>query len=309
MNTESKSRYKTTNWAEYNQALRQRGAFTIWFDPQMQWYAMPTGKKGCQPTYSDTAIQFALTIRNLFQLALRQTQGFIQSLFQLAHLNWNVPDFSTLSRRADILQTRLHKSAKKPQEGLHILVDSTGIKVTGDGEWVRKKHGLNQHRQWLKLHFATDANSGEIQAVEVTTCEYGDSEMLKPLLDQIDEPIASVTADGAYDTVDCYDVILKRQANVIIPPRSNAVLWAENEIGRARNHAVQACWNKGRKQWKREIGYHQRSRIEAKMFAFKRLGQGVSSRCFNRQVVDLQIRVDILNKFTQLGTAQTVAVA
>ncbi|WP_171334563.1 transposase, partial [Acinetobacter stercoris] len=85
MNTESKSRYKTTNWAEYNQALRQRGAFTIWFDPQMQWYAMPTGKKGCQPTYSDTAIQFALTIRNLFQLALRQTQGFIQSLFQLAH--------------------------------------------------------------------------------------------------------------------------------------------------------------------------------------------------------------------------------
>ncbi|MFQ8531904.1 transposase [Acinetobacter baumannii] len=174
---------------------------------------------------------------------------------------------------------------------------------------MRKKHGVNQHRQWLKLHLATDANSGEIQAVEVTTCQYGDAEMLQPLLDQIDEPIASVTADGAYDTVNCYDAILKRQANVIIPPRSNAALWAENEIGKARNHAVQGCWDKGQKQWKRDIGYHRRSRIEAKMFALKRLGQGVSSRCFNRQVVDLQIRVDILNKFTQLGTAKTVAVA
>ncbi|MGS5806184.1 transposase, partial [Acinetobacter baumannii] len=110
-----------------------------------------------------------------------------------------------------------------------------------------------------------------------------------------------------YDTVNCYDAILKRQANVIIPPRSNAALWAENEIGKARNHAVQGCWDKGQKQWKRDIGYHRRSRIEAKMFALKRLGQGVSSRCFNRQVVDLQIRVDILNKFTQLGTAKTVA--
>ena len=227
MNTESKSRYKTTNWSEYNQALRQRGAFTIWFDPQMQWSATPTGKKGRQPTYTDIAIQFALTIRNLFQLALRQTQGFIQSLFQMAHLDWNVPDFSTLSRRADKLQPLLHKSAKNPQEDLHILVDSTGIKVTGDGEWVRKKHGVNQHRQWLKLHLATE----------------------------------------------------------------------------------QGCWDKGQKQWKRDIGYHRRSRIEAKMFALKRLGQGVSSRCFNRQVVDLQIRVDILNKFTQLGTAKTVAVA
>ncbi|WP_311165772.1 IS5 family transposase, partial [Acinetobacter pittii] len=165
------------------------------------------------------------------------------------------------------------------------------------------------NRQWLKLHLATDANSGEIQAVEVTTCQYGDAEMLQPLLDQIDEPIASVTADGAYDTVNCYDAILKRQANVIIPPRSNAALWAENEIGKARNHAVQGCWDRGQKQWKRDIGYHRRSRIEAKMFALKRLGQGVSSRCFNRQVVDLQIRVDILNKFTQLGTAKTVAVA
>ncbi len=110
---------------------------------------------------------------------------------------------------------------------MHILVDSTGIKVTGDGEWVRKKHGVNQHRQWLKLHLATDANSGEIQAVEVTTCQYGDAEMLQPLLDQIDEPIASVTADGAYDTVNCYDAILKRQANVIIPPRSNALLYGQ----------------------------------------------------------------------------------
>jgi hypothetical protein len=133
MNTESKSRYKTTNWSEYNQALRQRVLSPFGLIPKCNGLQHLL-EKGRQPTYTDIAIQFALTIRNLFQLALRQTQGFIQSLFQMAHLDWNVPDFSTLSRRADKLQPLLHKSAKNPQEDLHILVDSTGIKVTGDGE-------------------------------------------------------------------------------------------------------------------------------------------------------------------------------
>ena len=309
MKNSKATRYKTTNWSEYNQALRNRGSFTLWLDPSMQWYANPTHQKGRQETYSDTAIQFALTLRHLFSLALRQTQGFIQSIFQLAKIDWHIPDFSTLSRRADTLQPIIHKSAKNKGEALHLLLDSTGIKLTGDGEWVRKKYGVQQSRQWLKLHLAIDADNGEIQAVEVTTCQYGDPEMLKPLLDQVDEPIASVTADGAYDTVTCYDTILKRQAKPIIPPRSNAVLWQENAIGIARNHAVQGCRNLGWSQWKREVGYHQRSRVESKMFAFKRLGQGVSSRCFNRQVVDLYIRVNIMNRFTQLGIAKTVAVA
>lgn len=310
MNKTSPTRYKTTNWSQYNQALRKRGSFTIWFDPTMKWVASPTGKKGRQPIYSDAAIQFALTIRNLFQLALRQTQGFIHSLFELANIDWAIPDFSTLSRRTDTLQPAIHKSSTlNTSEGLHLLVDSTGIKITGDGEWVRKQHGVQQRRQWLKLHLAISADGGEIQAVEVTTCQCGDAEMLPPLLDQIDEPIASVTADGAYDTADCYDAVIKRKATPIIPPRSNAVLWQYDTIGSFRNAAVQGCRDQGKKQWKKNIGYHKRSRIESKMFAFKRLGQTILSRRFKRQVVELKIRVDIMNRFTELGIAKTVAIA
>lgn len=309
MNRQTPTRYKTINWSEYNQSLRNRGSFTIWLDSKMSWYAEPTGQKGRRSVYSDAAIQFALTIRNLFSLALRQTQGFICSFFQTAKIDWAIPDFSTLSRRADSLEPVIHKSAKTKGQELHLLVDSTGIKLTGDGEWIRKQHGVSKHRQWLKLHLAIDAHNGEIQAVEVTTCQRGDAEMLEPLLEQIDEPIASVTADGIYDTFTCYKAVLKRHAKVIIPPRKNAVLWQENEVGEVRNAAIQDCLDKGHAQWKKDIGYHKRSSVESKMFAFKRLGQGVSSRCFNRQVVDLQVRVNIINRFTQLGIAKTVAVA
>lgn len=300
--------YKTTNWSEYNQSLRNRGSLTIWLHAGMQWQADATGKKGRSPTFSDAAIQFALTMKNLFKLALRQTEGFLQSLFKLSGIDWCVPDFSTISRRAASLQPTICKSARTAGQELHVLVDSTGIKLSGDGEWVRKQHGVQQRRQWLKLHLAIDGNTGEIQAVEVTTCQYGDAQMLPHLLNQIDDDISSVTTDGAYDSREVYQAILARGAKVIIPPRSNAVHWAEDAVGQCRNRAVASC-QADSKQWKQAQNYHRRSLIESKMFAFKRLGDGVSSRCFDRQVVDLQIRVAIMNCFTGLGIAKTLAVA
>ena len=138
--------YKTTNWAEYNAALKRRGSLTIWFDPQMAWEAAPCGKRGRQQAYSDAAIQTCLTLKVVFGMALRQTTGFVKSLLKLASLDWPVPDFSTLSRRRKDLAVRV--SRRKSSEPLHLLIDSTGIKVEVDGEWHARKHGPSKRRQW-----------------------------------------------------------------------------------------------------------------------------------------------------------------
>jgi len=301
--------YKTTNWAEYNAALKRRGSLTIWFDPQMAWEAAPSGKRGRQQAYSDAAIQTCLTLKVVFGMALRQTTGFVASLLNLAGLDWSVPDFSTLSRRQKTLAVSI--SCRKSSEPLHLLIDSTGIKVEGDGEWHARKHGPSKRRQWRKLHIAVNEETLEIRAVEVTGAGVGDAPMLPELLSQIspDEDIATVTADGAYDTRKCHDIIAKRGAAAIIPPRKNAKPWKPDTEGAiVRNEALRACNRFGRALWKRWTGYHRRSRVETKMRCVKLLGDGIMARELDRQVAELQIRADVLNRFTALGIPKTVAV-
>ena len=150
----SKSRYRTTNWKSYNAALKARGSLTVWLDKDMQWFAAASGKRGRSPKFSDAAIQFCLTIKNLFGLALRQTMGFVESLLKLSGLHWPVPDFSTVCRRQCSLQ--VHVPYRSSKAGLHLLVDSTGIKFLGEGEWKCKKHGPERRRQWRKLHIGID---------------------------------------------------------------------------------------------------------------------------------------------------------
>ena len=162
----SKLRYKTTNWADYNAALKARGSLSIWLDQAMQWYAPSTGKPGRQPVFSDAAIEFCLSIKCLFGLALRQSLGLVQSLLHLAGLDWRVPDFSTVSRRQKNLQVQI--PYRPSSTGLDLLVDSTGIKFLGEGEWKRKKHGGEYRRQWRKVHLAINAKTLEIRAIEVT---------------------------------------------------------------------------------------------------------------------------------------------
>ena len=246
-------------------------------------------------------------------LPLRQTLGLVQSLLQLASLDWPVPDYSTLSRRQKMLQVQL------PYRGsgagaLDLLVDSTGIKFVGEGEWKRKKHGAEYRRQWRKVHLAIDAKTLEVRAIEVTDNSVGDAPMLPELLAQIPEEqaIGSVCADGAYDTRACHEAIAQRNAQAIIPPRKNAQLWKvnTNQPGeRVRNEAVRACQRLGRKIWKHWSGYHRRSLVETKMHCFKRLGERVMARTFERQVTELQVRVALLNRFTLLGTPETMAIA
>ena len=293
----------------YNEALKRRGSLTIWFDPEMTWAARPTGKRGRQPTYSDAAIQTCLTMKVLFGMALRQTTGFVESLLQLSGLDWSVPDFSTLSRRQKTLAVNI--PYRGSEGALHLLIDSTGIKVEGEGEWNARKHGGAKRRIWRKVHLGIDEKTLEIRAIEFTSSDIGDAPMLPELLGQIppDQEVGNVTADGAYDTRKCHDAIADRGAYAVIPPRKNAKFWKPDSAGAiARNEALRASKRLGRKIWRKWSGYHRRSRAETKMHCMKLLGQRLMAREPDRQDAELQIRVAVMNGFTALGIPVTEAV-
>ena len=301
-------KYRTTNWKAYNAALKARGDLSIWLDKDMQWLAPASGKRGRNQTFSDASIQFCLTIKCLFGLPLRQTLGLVQSLLKMADLPWAAPDYSTVCRRQKGIHVQVHY--RPSGNGLHMLADSTGIKFLGEGEWKTKKHGAERRRQWRKVHLGIDAENMQIRAMVVTTNEVGDSPVAAGLLGQIPnhEIVASFTGDGAYDTKDVHEACHHRKAIPVIPPRKGARLRKGLAFAH-RNEAVKACKKLVRTLWKRWSGYHRRSLVETKMNCFKRLGEKVMARTFERQVAELNIRASILNRFTELGTPQTVAVA
>jgi hypothetical protein len=219
-----------------------------------------------------------------------------------------VPDYSTVSRRQKTLQVTIEVAPTTT--GLHLLVDSTGIKMLGEGEWKTKKHGADYRRQWRKVHLGIDAATLEIRAMEVTDNSIGDAPVLPDLLNQIplEEPVLEVSGDGAYDTKACHEAIALRQAQAVIPTRKNGKPWKTNRRGAvARNEILRATHRLGRAIWKRWSGYHRRSLVETKMRCFKLLGERIMARDFDRQVAELQVRAAVLNRFTRLGTPVTVA--
>jgi hypothetical protein len=238
----------------------------------------------------------------LFGMALRQTTGFVESLLRLVGLDWAVPDSSTLSRRQKTLAVNIpHRGSQGP---LHLLIDSTGIKVEGEGEWNARKHGDPKRRVWRKVHLGIDEQTLEIRVVEVTSSDVGDAPMLPELLSQIapDQEIASVTADGAYDTRKCHDAIAERGADAVIPPRRNAKPWKAITAGAAaRNEILRASKYLDRALWRRWSGYHRRSRAETKMHRVKLQGQRLMARDFDRKVAEFQVRFAVLKGFTALG--------
>ncbi len=275
--------YRTRNWLIYNEALKRRGSLTIWFNPAVIWDAAPTGRRGRQRIYSDAAIQTCLSMKVLFGRALRQTTGLVESLLRLVGLDWTVPDFSTLSRRQKTLAVNI--SYRGPKGPLHLLIDSTGIKVEGEGEWHTCEHGGLKRRVWRKIHLGIDEETLEIRAVEITGSDIGDAPVLPDLLSQIPlgEEIGSVTADGAYDTRKCHEAIADRRAHAVILPRKNAKPWKTVTAGAiARNEALGAAKHLGRALWRRWSGYHRRSRVETKMQCVKLLGQRLMARDFER---------------------------
>ena len=220
-----KQRHRVTNWAEYDAALRQRGSLTVWFTDAAvaAWRAAPRTTRGGQPWYSPLAISTALTLRAVFRLGLRQTEGLIGSILRLLGLDLAVPDHTTLSRRAATLEVPRSRSGSSGP--VHLLVDSTGLKLGGPGEWLIEKHGTRRRRAWRKLHLGVDADTGRIEAVELTGHEADDGSRVGPLLDRVDDPVASFTGDGAYDREDVYGAVAERhpEAAVVVPPRRDAV--------------------------------------------------------------------------------------
>jgi hypothetical protein len=219
-----KQRHRVTNWAAYEAGLRARGSLTVWFTAEAveAWRAEPRTGRGGQPRYSALAITTALTLRAVFRLALRQTEGLIASILQLLGLDLAVPDHSTLSRRAEALEVPRPRSGREP---VHLLVDSTGLRLCGPGEWLAEKHGTKRRRSWKKLHLATDADTGRIIASVLTDKDADDGSRVGPLLDRVHGPVASFTGDGAFDRDDVYAAVAARHpdADVLVPPRSSAV--------------------------------------------------------------------------------------
>jgi Transposase DDE domain len=305
-----KAKYTVTNWPEYDAALVRRGSLTVWLTEEAigGWHAPATGRRGGQPVYSDLAIETGLALRLVFRLGLRQIEGTLGSIAQLLGVDIGIPDHSTFSRRADGLALLLKKPVERG-EPLHLLIDSTGVKMYGEGEWLEEKHGKRSRRHWRKLHLAIDANSHEVVAVELTTDDVGDITAVPDLLDQIDGSVASVTADGAYDADAVYDEISGRhpEADVNIPPRSTAVI---SESGTTRRDAhLRTIETHGRIGWQRRSGYCRRSLVETAMFRYKTIiGRRLHARTLPNQKTEAKIGCAVLNRMTDLGVPVSVRI-
>jgi hypothetical protein len=309
-----KQRHRVTNWAEYDAALRQRGSLTVWFTDAAiaAWRAEPRTTPGGQPHYSALAIATALTLRAVFRLALRQTEGLIGSILRLLGLELAVPDHTTLSRRAETLEVPRFRS--DPGSGpVHLLVDSTGLKLGGPGEWLTEKHGAKTRRAWRKLHLGVDAGTGRIEAVELTGHETDDGSRVGALLDQVDGAVASFTGDGAYDRDDVYAGVATRhpEAAVVVPPRRDAVPSRMAETAPTeRDRHLQSIAKHGRLGWQKASGYNRRALAEAAMSRYKRvIGDALRSRTDHRQAVEVAIAVKVLNRMLKLGRPESVRVA
>jgi hypothetical protein len=307
-----KQRHRVTNWATYDASLRARGSLTVWFTAEAikAWKAEPRTGRGGQPRYSSLAIATALTLRAVFRLALRQTEGLIGSVLQLLGLDLPMPDHSTLSRRAETLTVPQPKAGSAP---VHLLVDSTGLRLCGPGEWLVEKHGTKRRRSWKKLHLATDADTGDILASVLTDKDADDGSQVGPLLGQVTGPVASFTGDGAYDQDSVSRSVTERHpdARVIVPPRSGAVPSKTAETAPTqRDQHLQLIAEHGRMGWQKASGYNRRALAEATIGRFKRvIGDGLHSRTDQRQATEVNVAVAVLNRMLELGRPKSVRIA
>lgn len=321
-----KKAYRIRNWSEYNAALVQRGSLTVWLDEEATggWHnCQKSGQRGASYTYSHSAIICALTLQVVYHLPLRATQGLLLWLFSLLQLDLLVPDFSTLSRRRKTLPAPLPHS-RKAQQNVHLVIDSTGFKVYGEGEWKVRQHGWSKRRTWRKLHLGINEATGEVLAAVGSGPERADKEVLEELLEQVQVPldqVIQVSGDGGYDAAQCYEAIAKWGARATIPPRRNARLhhaekdnrWQARNENLRRIRELQGRRRKdpewGRKQWKQESGYHRRSLAETAMMRLKTIfGQRLGARNEASQDNELLLRCHALNRMTHLGMPHSYAV-
>ena len=309
----TKRTYRLRNWKHYNAALVQRGSLTLWVSDDVitAWRnTEKTGKPGRPRTYSDTAVLCQATLKEVYHLPLRATQGLMGSMMKLLGLDLPVMDYSQLSRRCALLEVALPR--RKKDEALHMVVDSTGVKVFGEGEWKVRQHGYSKRRTWRKLHLGADETTGEIVAAVVTTNNVADSQVLAEMLEQAEDELEQVSGDGSYDKRSCYEAIRKRQAKAAIPPQRNAKIWQHGNSKQERlirDENLRRIRQVGRKAWKHEVGYHRRSLAETQMYRVKTIfGDRVSARQFAGQATQVLVRCAALNQMTHLGMPDSYAV-
>jgi len=307
------TKYCIRSWSNYNRSLKQRGSLTFWISPEAiaNWMTSElTGEPGASPTYAELAIETMATVQALFSLAGRQTQGFLQSVFALMNLELPVPDHSTLSRRRQHLTIDL--PVKEGATSRHLVVDSTGIKVYGEGEWKVRQHGIRKRRTWRKLHFCTDEATPEVISAVASTNDLSDAEALPDLLEHVPCQIEQVSADCAYDQRKCYETLNRHGARAAIPPRKGAKIWrhANRKTERhTRDENLRRIRKVGRQQWKQECHYHRRSLAETTVFRFKTIfGDRLQTRKVENQFKELILKTAILNQMTHLGMPESYKV-
>lgn len=300
------AKYKVLNWASYNQSLISRGSISFWIDTKSveAWYYEGPKQKGGQYVYSDICMECLLGVKSVFRLPYRQLVGFVRSILDLMSLEEiAVPSYTQISRRAKDLEVDLQLPASK--ESLHIVCDSTGLKVYGEGEWKVRKHGYSKRRTWRKLHLGVDEKTSLIYGQTLTENSVDDASQLAPIVEQIESKITKVGADGAYDTEDCWDLLEENNIEGFIPPRDNAVYWADEEgeiLDYGRNRVLEIIEDIGKEKWKKQSAYHRRSLSETAMMRFKMIfGNKLFSRSFERQKTEAAIKVKMLNKMTGIG--------
>ena len=308
-----RQRHRVTNWPADDASLRRRGGSTVWFSAEAieAWTAAARTTRGGQPRCSPPAILTALTLGAVFRLAHRQAEGLIGSIVGLLGPALHVPDHTTLSRRAATLEVPRPSGSGagvgggEATEPMHPLVDGTGLRLCGAGEWLAERHGTKRRRSWRKLHLGVDADSGRIVASTLTGREVDDGAQAGPLLDRVAGASASFTGDGGYDREGVYAEIGERHpgAAVIVPPRATAVPRATVETAPTqRDRHLQLIAEHGRTGWQRRSGYTRRSKVETAIARWKRvIGDGLRSRDDERRATEMDVAVHALNRTLEFG--------
>jgi hypothetical protein len=309
-----KKTYRIRNWKNYNKALVKRGSLTLYFDEDAlkNWHNRDKAhnKRGRPKEYTDTAITCMLTIRAIFGLPLRATQGLTMSLIELIELKIKAADYTTLCKRQKKLEIGL--SRYKQGGKIYGVFDATGLKIFGEGEWKVRQHSYSKRRTWRKLHLGINEQTKEIIAAALTTNNVSDGEMLPCLIEQIEEPISQMAGDGAYDCFENHNLLTKMGIKITIPPQKNAKIKQHKnnqDPPLSRDEIIREIRKIGRKKWKEQNGYHRRSIAETTMFRFKRIfGDKLRAISIDRQAVETFIKCNILNKITSLGMPDSYAV-
>jgi hypothetical protein len=303
-----KRQYRIRNWKDYNKALVRRGSLTLWIDTHSTdtWLDHDTPRRrGRRRRYTDAAILCALQLREVYHLPLRATEGLVRSILHLMHVELPAAHYSTLSRRESRLPLPLPPGQRKIK---HLVIDSSGLKVYGEGEWKVRTHGKDKRRTWRKLHISMDAATHHITASLVTDKDALDRWTLPALLEQTEGQIEKVGADGAYDFEICYRAIKERQAKALIPPRSDAVMRGKSPFEQ-RDENLRAIRKQGRKGWKKRSGYHKRSLVDTAFFRLKTIfTDKLRSRRTDNQAAEAMLRCVAMNRMTALGMPESFAI-